>query len=407
MINRVIQWADADRRASFDPIGLNTVEYPKMSSNTPIDTLRLSDRELDQLIADLEKKAPPEGLIRRALKRWTFSGSRALLTLSGDLGNTRHFIVASRNLSAGGLTAIHGGYIHIGTRCMISMKRLDRTVQSIAGRIVRCSHMQGNLHDLAIQFDKQIDPKQFVDFGGKTAFNVEHVDLSKLQGSILVIEDSLADQRLLTHYFSKSDLEISFARNAETGLSMLSERPDLIFVDYHLQGMNGLDFVAAAKSSGFAGPMIVLTGDTSVELRKKALSIGAAELLHKPCPKEVLHQAAAEYLIAGSGQLSRGHGPLLASAEEVGLTLELLNMYVDDLRRYSGDIQKCIAESDLQALRVIAMHIRSTAKGHGYNPVGQAATELLRSLDATGSVEESASVARRLDEYCRRAKATE
>lgn len=376
-----------------------------MPSNTPIDTLRMSAGDLDQIIADLEKESSPDGVIRRALKRWTFSGSKALLTLNSDLGSTRHFIIAPRNLSAGGLAAIHGGYIHIGTRCTISMKRLDRTAQSIRGQIVRCSHMQGNLHDLGIKFDKQIDPEMFVDFGGNTAFNVEHVDLSKLQGSILVVEDSLADQRLISHYFSSSALEISFAKDAETALSMLSESPDLIFVDYHLHGTSGLDFVVGAKARGFAGPMIVLTGDTSPGLREKALAVGAAELLHKPCTKEILHQAAAEYLIAGSGQTSRGHGPLIASAKDIGLTLELLEMYVDDLKRFSGEIQKSIAESDLQALRTIAVQIRSSAKGHGYDPVGQAATDLLRSLDATGCVEESANAARRLDEFCRRAKA--
>lgn len=378
-----------------------------MPSNTPIDTLRLSAKDLDQLIADLEKDAAPDGVIRRALKRWSFSGSKALLTLNSDLGSPRHFIIAPRNLSAGGLAAIHGGYIHVNTRCTISMKRLDRTVQSIGGRIVRCAHMQGNLHDLGIQFDKQIDPEQFVDFGGNTAFNVEHVDLDKLQGSILVVEDSLADQRLFSHYFSNSPLEISFAKDADTALSILSENPDLIFVDYHLDGTNGLDFVVAAKSKGFAGAMIVLTGDTSPDLREKALAVGAAELLHKPCSKEMLHQAAAEYLTGGCAQSSRGHGPLVASAKELGLTLELLNMYVEDLKRFSGDIQKCIAEADLQALRTIAVQIRSSAKGHGYDPVGRAATDLLRSLDATGCVEESANVARRLDEFCRRAKASE
>ena len=378
-----------------------------MPSNTPIDTLRLSAKDLDQIIADLEKDSGGEKSIRRSLKRWTFSGCKALLTLNSDLGSPRHFIIAPRNLSAGGVAALHGGYIHVGTKCTVSMKRLDRTAKSVRGRIVRCSHMQGNLHDLGIQFDQHIDPEQFVDFGGTTAFNVEHVDIEKLQGSVLVIEDSLADQRLISHYFSGSALEIQFAKDAETALSMLSESPDLIFVDYSLPGMNGLDFVVASKARGYSGPLIVLTGDTSPDLRERALGIGAAELLHKPCSKDLLHQAAAEYLIAGASQQNRGHGPLIASAKEVGLTLELLQMYVDDLKNFSAGIQKCIAEADLETLRTLAVQIRSSAKGHGYGSVGQAATDLLRTLDATGCVEESANAARRLDEFCRRAKATD
>ncbi len=389
----------ADRRC--------TAEDARMPANPPIDTLRLSARDLDQIVTDLEKDSCKEGAIRRSLKRWTFSGSKALLTLNSDLGNSRHFIIAPRNLSAGGVAALHGGYIHVGTKCTVSMKRLDRTAQSVRGKIVRCSHMQGNLHDLGIQFDQHIDPEMFVDFGDNTAFNVKHVDLSKLQGSVLVVEDSLADQRLFSHYFAGTSLEINFARDAETALDMLSESPDLIFVDYHLPQMNGLDFVVAAKSRGYSGPVIVLTGDTSSHLRDKALSIGAAELLHKPCTKELLHQAAAEYLIAGAGQQTRGHGPLIASAKEVGLTLELLQMYVDDLKNFSSGIQQCIADADREKLRTLAVQIRSSAKGHGYAPIGQAATDLLKTLDATGCVEESANAARRLDEFCRRAKAAE
>lgn len=377
-----------------------------MSDPIASDTLRISGRELDLLIADLEREsgtAPTN--IRRELKRWTFTGGKALMTIISGAGNTRHYVVAPRNISAGGVAMLHGGFVHPGTKCIVSMRCMDRSVQSISGQVARCSHLRGHLHDLGVRFNERVDPERFVDFQGQTAFNLEQVDLSKLQGSLLVVEDSLADQRLLAHYFRASNLEINFAKDAEQGLAMLGDTPDLIFVDYQLPTSNGIEFIQAAKSAGFSGPMILVTGDCSPGLRDRARGVGAAELLLKPCPKELLHQAAAEYMLESGSKSARGHGRISASAAQIGLTLDILEQYVDDLRRHSDAIHQCLADSKIDELRQIAVQIKGSASGHGFDPIGQAAADLLRSLNATMSVQESAGTACRLSEYCRRAKA--
>lgn len=377
-----------------------------MSEPLASDTLRLSSKDLELLIAELERgSAASPSSIRRELRRWTFSSGRALMTVVDDVGSARHFVVAPRNISAGGVAVLHGGFVHPGTRCIISMRRMDRTAQSVSARVARCSHLKGHLHDLGIRFDQRVDPEKFIDFHGQTAFNVEHVDPAKLHGSLLVVEDSLADQRLLAHYFKQSKLEINFVKDTKSGLAVLANAPDLVFVDYQLPDGDGIQFVARAKSMGYSGPMILMTGDSLPGLRDRARDAGAAELLLKPCPKELLHQAAAEYLLESGGQSATGHGHLISSAVQIGLTLELLERYVEDLRRYGDMIHESISNSDLDALRKVAVQIRGSAQGHGFDSIGQAATDLLRSLNATMSVQESTNAACRLSEYCRRAKA--
>lgn len=377
-----------------------------MARPHPVDTLRTSSRELEMIMNELDRVgANDEGSLRRSLKRWKFTGSKAVVTLLSETGRRQNYVVAPRNLSAGGTGVLHGGFIHAGTRCIVAMRKRTGSVACIPGSVIRCSHIRGHLHELGIQFDHAIDPEQFLEFGNRTNFNTERVDLSSLRGTLLMIDDSIADQRLVAHYFKDSQLDVLFAKYAKSGLAMLADGPDVVFVDYQLPDMDGVTLIQNAKDSGFAGPMLVVSADHSPGLRSRAQAVGAAEVIAKPCPKELLHQAAAEYLMVDSDRRSTGHGPILASAEAAGVSLDLLEMFVQDLKQFSQQIENCLADASLPELRAIATQIKGSSKGYGLESVGAAAEDLMRALDATMSVEESSNAARRLGEFCRRAKA--
>lgn len=377
-----------------------------MTRQHPVDTLRTSSRELELIMNELDRVGGEEITdLRRALKRWKFNGSKALVTLLSETGRRQNYVVAPRNLSAGGTGVLHGGFVHAGTRCIVAMRRRNGSVACIPGSVIRCSHIRGRLHELGIEFDHTTDPEQFLEFENRTNFNTERVDVSTLRGTLLVIDDSLADQRLVAHYFKDSNLDVLFAKDAKSGLAMLADGPDVVFVDYQLPDLDGVTLIEKAKDSGFAGPMLVVSADHSPGLRDRAQAAGAAEVIAKPCPKELLHQAAAEYLMVDSDRRSTGHGPILASADSAGVSLELLEMFINDLKNYSRQIEDCLNSASLPQLRSIATQIKGSSKGYGLESVGAAAEDLMRSLDATMSVEESANAARRLGEFCRRAKA--
>ena len=56
-------------------------------------------------------------------------------------------------------------------------------------------------------------------------------------------------------------------------------RPDLVFMDVRLAGLNGLEATRVLKSRGFRAPIVILTNSGLPEYRQAALECGAARCL--------------------------------------------------------------------------------------------------------------------------------
>jgi signal transduction histidine kinase len=80
----------------------------------------------------------------------------------------------------------------------------------------------------------------------------------------------------LAHY------DITWEPSYKDGLVELLKGPyDLCLVDYRLGTDNGIDLVKAVRHSGYAGPIIVLTGANESEIDIKALHAGADDYIAK------------------------------------------------------------------------------------------------------------------------------
>lgn len=67
------------------------------------------------------------------------------------------FVARSHDVSPDGIGLLYGGYMHSGTRCLVTMINQRRYGLSVKGTIVRCRHVRGNIHEIGIKFDQQVD----------------------------------------------------------------------------------------------------------------------------------------------------------------------------------------------------------------------------------------------------------
>ncbi len=102
---------------------------------------------------------------------------------------------------------------------------------------------------------------------------------------ILVVEDSPYQQQLIKESFrasSPSDT-VLFASSAEEAEKILEENPDidLLFVDYLLEGQNGVAFTRHLMAEGYEVPVVVMTAYGSAELVVEAMKAGAYDYIVK------------------------------------------------------------------------------------------------------------------------------
>jgi DNA-binding NtrC family response regulator len=101
--------------------------------------------------------------------------------------------------------------------------------------------------------------------------------------AILIVEDEAKMLRLLDLHLTDEGFTTFTAQDAETGLKILNkEKIDLVVTDYKLPGMNGLEFLQAAKRVNAGVPIIVMTAYGSVETAVDAMKAGASDYVLKP-----------------------------------------------------------------------------------------------------------------------------
>lgn len=104
---------------------------------------------------------------------------------------------------------------------------------------------------------------------------------------ILVVDDDLANLNLLMRTLQRAGFSNLHAvhQSHEVLPAISNFKPDVILLDLHLPGVNGIDLLLDITSlHGRRNylPVLVLTGDGSREMRDAALAAGARDYLTKP-----------------------------------------------------------------------------------------------------------------------------
>ncbi len=109
---------------------------------------------------------------------------------------------------------------------------------------------------------------------------------SQQQISILVVDDEQSVRDVIYRYLTKKGYDVLTTRNGREALLMGSQGGfDVILLDIHMPGMNGLEVLHQLKSKYPNAVVIMLTGvaDQESVIQSTAIGMGAAAFLKKPC----------------------------------------------------------------------------------------------------------------------------
>jgi two-component system, NtrC family, response regulator AtoC len=104
-----------------------------------------------------------------------------------------------------------------------------------------------------------------------------------MSGAILIIEDEVVLAKNMRTFLERSGFEVRCAESAEDGLAALEVfRPDVVLLDFNLQGMDGLQALTRIRTFDAAIQVIMVTGHGSVEIAVDSMKAGALDFLTKP-----------------------------------------------------------------------------------------------------------------------------
>jgi CheY-like chemotaxis protein len=117
--------------------------------------------------------------------------------------------------------------------------------------------------------------------------------------SILVVDDSPANMKLLSFVLESQGYEVRTAMDANEALEVLgSFRPRLILLDIQLPGMDGLELARRLKAdpSHAAVLIVAVTASAMKGDEEKAMEAGCDGYITKPIDTRTLPKLVASYL---------------------------------------------------------------------------------------------------------------
>jgi len=166
---------------------------------------------------------------------------------------------------------------------------------------------------------------------------------------VLIIEDDQGVREALEVVLDVQDYRVTGVERGERGVEQVAAGDiDLVVLDLNLPGIDGLETCRQLRSSGFAGPVLMLTARHEVADRVSGLDAGADDYLPKPF-------ALAE-LLARIRALLRAFDVDVAGAEGDALTLDdlVLDPATRRVTRSGSDIDLTKIEFDL--LEYLLLH---------------------------------------------------
>jgi two-component system, NtrC family, response regulator AtoC len=120
--------------------------------------------------------------------------------------------------------------------------------------------------------------------------------------SVLLIDDDVDVLRTVGQVFERAGYEVARELTAESGLAAYDRlHPEVVVLDLHLPGMNGLDALVKFKERNAA--VILLTGHGEISTAVEAMQRGAENFLSKPV--DMSHMLAAVARVADKVRLRR------------------------------------------------------------------------------------------------------
>lgn len=361
--------------------------------------VHMDNAERSKLLCRLDDSpASRAASCRRRWKRWEYRMSDIAVLVLHPGGGTGRYLVCARNLSAGGLSFIHGGFIHLGSECRIVLPKRDGAPMAVAGTVVHCRHLERSTHEIGVEFASEIDPAAVLPPSTAEGQKTDSLEMPALSGQILVVDQSPAERRLMALHLGSTGATLKLVDTPGAALDAVRrQRFDLIACDINLDNYDALRMIRLMREVGYRGPILVVTAENDVERLVAAREAGANAIIGKPYNPAYLASLLGEWLQAPA--IDR---PIFSTLEDKPGMPELIADYIDVAMRSAARLIKALGENDLARVRELTMEFVGTGAGHGFAAVTEAARDILTAMQTAPDRAEIDTTVRRLAALCGR-----
>ena len=200
-----------------------------------------------------------------------------------------------------------------------------------------------------------------------------------LHGCVLLTEDNLDNQRLVTLYLQRLGLDVIIADNGQEALNKTHQhQPDLILMDVQMPVMDGLTATRKLRQQGYNGPIIALTASVMQDEQQRCLDAGCNEICTKPIEHGHFVEVLSDYMQPGKVQTPpRNISPIKSMLldEEPDLA-DLVRGFVSKLPQQLEEIERLFKQRDMAEFKIKVHTLKGTAGNFGYHDMYEVAKKI-------------------------------
>ncbi len=345
-------------------------------------------RILDKL--DTAEQKNPKGP-RRDAARLEYRVRDIPFSVNHPGGGVGRYIVLARNLSTGGISLLHAGYLYCGTECRLALTMPRGGAKTMIGKVVFCRLVAGQIHEIGVQFMEKIDLAEFAAPSQKRLSDDPEVRaaMQPLSGNALLVTTSGAERKLLQTRLKQSGLNPTAVDRAGAAVDQIKLLPYTVVVcELALPAPGAGELVQTLRRSGYTGAVVGIAAEESPVEYQRAIDAGMHGCIMKPIKHDAMHQVLMKAMRDAGCKMDDG-GPIVSSLATDPASGELVQFFISHAKEAASAIVGAIKKNDLAAVRKECHSLKSIAGGYGFQSVAEAARQAVTNLDATMSIEES------------------
>jgi len=362
-----------------------------------VNSIGLDGASLDQVFNELDGAGSVTAAAEREFARWAYQEESVLVRITQVAGVSSTIRMACRNISRGGMSLLHSAYIHPGSRCAVALPHPTERFIKVTGRVSRCAHRRGKIHEIGIEFDEHIDVRSIIQPDPfAECFNLEKVNPNDVVGCMLHVPSSELDERIVRHFLRETQLRIRTAHTIDDAVQITQEGVDLVLTDHLIENASVADLMKKIRALGTNVAVIVATSDTSETTKSHLLELCADGFLVKPLSQDSLLRAVGEILLVRN---HHDHDRVQVAQGEASEAL--VESFIRDLRQFSDRLDAAMQHDDAEVCRAICMQIKGAAPSLGFGSIGELAQKAADAVEQASDLADARSPVQALAAACK------
>jgi CheY-like chemotaxis protein len=213
------------------------------------------------------------------------------------------------------------------------------------------------------------------------------LEVSSLDGvSVLLAEDGVDNQRLLTTYLTKAGASTTVAEDGRLALDAVAAAEsagrsyDVILMDMQMPELDGYGATARLRAGGYRRPIIALTAHAMAGDRERCLAAGCDDYLSKPVSRDALVAIVGKHALRPDAPPRSPGPPIFSAFSDDADMVALVAEFVAALPQRLFAIRDGFQKGAIEATCRLAHQLKGSAGGYGFPAITDAAGALERAL---------------------------